>query len=358
MSARVAINGLGRIGRAILKLVIDEPALELVAVNDLVEVENLAYLLRYDTVYGRYAKPVAVDGHDLVVAGRKVRTLGSRDPSELPWSELSVDLVFECTGMFTRRDDLEKHIRAGARFVLLSAPSHGGGVETVVHGANVSSGTPSIISCASCTTNCITPLVEVIGRRIGIEKAVMTTVHAYTSSQSVVDGPRRHLRRGRAAGANLVPTTTGAALATTRALPQYAGLFDGIAVRAPVPIGSIADITLVASRPTSVDEVNRVLTEEAATERYAGVLGVSRDPLVSSDIIGDPRASIVDLELTKVIDGDLVKVLSWYDNEWGYANQMVREARSLAGRRPSASPSRATQPPRPPAGPVQPQPRS
>jgi glyceraldehyde 3-phosphate dehydrogenase len=257
----------------------------------------------------------------------------SREPAELPWSELSVDLVFECTGMFTRRADLEKHIRAGARFVLLSAPSHGGEVETVVHGANVPRGTASIISCASCTTNCITPLVEVIGRRIGIEKAVMTTVHAYTSSQSVVDGPRRQFRRGRAAGANLVPTTTGAALATTRALPQYAGLFDGIALRAPVPIGSIADITLLASRKTSVGEVNQVLTEEAATDRYAGVLGVSRDPLVSSDIIGDPRASIVDLELTKVIDGDLVKVLSWYDNEWGYANQMLREARSLAGRR-------------------------
>jgi len=332
MRPRVAINGLGRIGRSLMKLVIDDPALELVAVNDLVEVENLAYLLRFDTVYGRYSKAVAVNGNDLVVDGRKVRTLRNREPAELPWSELSVDLVFECTGRFTRRVDLEKHIRAGARFVLLSAPSHGGEVETVVHGANLASGTANIISCASCTTNCITPLVEVIGRRIGVEKAVMTTVHAYTSSQSVVDGPGGQLRRGRAAGANLVPTTTGAALATTRALPQYAGLFDGIALRAPIPIGSIADITLLASRNTSVDEVNQVLTEESASDRYAGVLGVSRDPLVSSDIIGDPRASIVDLELTKVIDGDLVKVLSWYDNEWGYANQMLREARSLAGR--------------------------
>jgi glyceraldehyde 3-phosphate dehydrogenase len=235
--------------------------------------------------------------------------------------------------MFAQRDDLEKHIRAGAQVVLLSAPSRGGEVETVVHGANVPGGTPSIISCASCTTNCITPIVEVIGRRIGVEKAVMTTVHAYTSSQSVVDGPSRHARRGRAAGANLVPTTTGAALATTRALPQYAGLFDGIAVRAPVPIGSIADITFLASRKTSVYEVNQILTEEAKTERYAGVLGVSRDPLVSSDMIGDPRASIVDLELTKVVDGDLVKVLGWYDNEWGYANQMLREARSMARQR-------------------------
>jgi glyceraldehyde 3-phosphate dehydrogenase len=332
MSTRIAINGLGRIGRAILKLTIDDPSLELVAVNDLVEADNLAYLLRFDTVYGRYSKSVAIDGADLVVAGRRLRTLRSRDPAELPWKELGVDLVFECTGRFARRGDLEKHILAGAQFVLLSAPSHGGEVETVVHGANAPGGTPSIISCASCTTNCITPIVEVIGRRLGFHKAVMTTLHAYTSSQSLVDGPNSHLRRGRAAGANLVPTTTGAALATTRALPQYAGRFDGIAVRAPIPVGSLADITFLASRKTSVDEVNRILTEETDTERYAGVLGVSREPLVSSDIIGDPRASIVDLELTRVVDGDLVKVLSWYDNEWGYANQMVREARSMADR--------------------------
>jgi glyceraldehyde 3-phosphate dehydrogenase len=332
MSTRIAINGLGRIGRAILKLTIDDPSLELVAVNDLVEADNLAYLLRFDTVYGRYSKSVAIDGADLVVAGRRLRTLRSRDPAELPWKDLGVDLVFECTGRFARRGDLEKHILAGAQFVLLSAPSHGGEVETVVHGANAPGGTPSIISCASCTTNCITPIVEVIGRRLGFHKAVMTTLHAYTSSQSLVDGPNSHLRRGRAAGANLVPTTTGAALATTRALPQYAGRFDGIAVRAPIPVGSLADITFLASRKTSVDEVNRILTEETDTERYAGVLGVSREPLVSSDIIGDPRASIVDLELTRVVDGDLVKVLSWYDNEWGYANQMVREARSMAGR--------------------------
>jgi len=333
MSTRIAINGLGRIGRAILKLVIDEPSFELVAVNDLVELDNLAYLLRFDTVYGRYSKSVVIDGSDLIIAGRKLRTLRSRDPAELPWKELLVDLVFECTGMFTRRADLEKHIRAGARMVLLSAPAKGAEVETVVHGVNVAGGTSSIISCASCTTNCITPIIEVIGRRLGFQKAVMTTVHAYTSSQSVVDGPNRHRRRGRAAGANLVPTMTGAALATTRALPQYAGLFDGIAVRAPIPVGSIADITFLASRKTSVDDVNQVLIEEAGSERYAGVLGVSCDPLVSSDIVGDPRAAVVDLELTKVIDGDLVKVMAWYDNEWGYANQMLREARSMAGRR-------------------------
>jgi glyceraldehyde 3-phosphate dehydrogenase len=237
--------------------------------------------------------------------------------------------VFECTGALTRREDLEKHVHAGARAVLLSAPSKGAEVETVVHGANKATDNSTIISCASCTTNCITPIVEVIGRRIGFAKAMMTTVHAYTSSQSVVDGPNKRFRRGRAAAANLVPATTGAAQATTRALPEYVGRFDGIAIRSPIPVGSIADITFVTSRRTTADEVNRILAEEAETERYAGVLGVSRDPLVSSDIIGDPRASVVDLELTKVVDGDLVKVMSWYDNEWGYANQMVREAVSV-----------------------------
>jgi Glyceraldehyde-3-phosphate dehydrogenase/erythrose-4-phosphate dehydrogenase len=333
MSTRVAINGLGRIGRAILKLVIGRPELELVAVNDLADLENLAYLLRFDTVYGRYSKSVTVDGGQLVVDGRKLRTLQNRDPAELPWKELGVDLVFECTGALKRRADLEKHIRAGTRFVILSAPSQGGEVETVVHGANVPKGTPSVISCASCTTNCITPVVEIIGRRIGFKKAMMTTIHAYTSSQSIVDGPSKNFRRGRAAAANLVPATTGAALATTRALPEYSGLFDGIAIRAPIAVGSIADLTFLTSRPTSVEEVNRILAEEAATARYTGVLGVSNDPLVSADIVGDSRASVVDLELTKVVDGDLVKVMSWYDNEWGYANQMVREAVSMTGGR-------------------------
>jgi len=331
MSTRVAINGMGRIGRSILKLVIDEPALELVAVNDLAELDNLAYLLRFDTVYGRYAKPMTLDGSGLTIAGRKLLTLKKRDPLDLPWEDLGVELVFECTGTLKRREDLEKHIRAGARFVLLSAPSQGVEVETLVHGANVLQGAPNVVSCASCTTNCITPVVEIIGRCVGIRKAMMTTVHAYTSSQAIVDGPSQKFRRGRAAAANLVPATTGAALATTRALPEYGGLFDGIAIRAPLAVGSIADLTFLTARRTSVEEVNRILTEEAATTRYSKVFGVTRDPLVSSDIIGDPRASVADLELTKVVDGDLVKIMSWYDNEWGYANQMVRAAVSMIG---------------------------
>jgi glyceraldehyde 3-phosphate dehydrogenase len=336
MSVRVAINGVGRIGRSLLKLVTDEPSLELVAVNDLIDAENLAYLLRYDTIYGRYSKPVVVDGDHLVVAGHEIRALRNRDPAGLPWKESKVELVFECTGALTHREDLEKHISAGARIVLLSAPAKGDEVETVVHGANTPAGTPSIISCASCTTNCITPIVEIVGRRIGVAKAVMTTVHAYTASQALVDGPGKNFRRGRSAAANLIPAPTGAALATTRALPEYAGRFDGIAIRAPVTVGSIADITFVTTRRTTVDEINAVLTEEADTERYAGVVGVSRDPLVSSDVIGDPRAAIVDLELTAVVDGDLVRVMAWYDNEWGYANQLLREAISVTSRlRPS-----------------------
>jgi glyceraldehyde 3-phosphate dehydrogenase len=337
VSTRVAINGLGRIGRAVLKLVMDEPSLELVAVNDLADAENLAYLLRHDTVHGRYPKPVAAVGDRLIVADRAIRALRTPDPSALPWKDEAVELVFECTGALTRREDLEKHIRAGARIVLLSAPSKGLEVETVVHGTNTPSGTSSIISCASCTTNCITPIVEIVGRRIGVAKALMTSVHAYTASQSLVDGPGTGFRRGRAAAANLVPAPTGAALATTRALPEYAGRFDGIAIRAPVAVGSIADITFVTTRSTTIGEVNAILTEEADTGRYAGVVGVSRDPLVSSDVIGDPHAAIVDLALTTVIDCDLVRVMAWYDNEWGYANQMLREAVSVAGRAPPSN---------------------
>lgn len=332
MKTQVAINGLGRIGRAIMKLVIDTPSLELVAINDLANIERLAYLLRFDSAYGRYGRPVLIDGDHLVVDGHRLVALGKDNPSELPWKTLGVSLVFECTGVFTRRQDLEKHIRAGARSVLLSAPSEREDMETVVHGANVPGGDTTIVSCASCTTNCITPIVEIISRRIGMAKAVMTTVHAYTASQSIVDEPSKHPRRGRAGAANLVPSSTGAAIATIRALPEHTGRFDGVAIRAPVLVGSIADMTFVTSRTTSVDEVNGILTEEADTERYAGVVGVSRDPLVSSDIVGDARASIVDLELTRVVDGDLVKIMSWYDNEWGYANQMVREAVAMTNR--------------------------
>jgi glyceraldehyde 3-phosphate dehydrogenase len=327
----VAINGLGRIGRAALKILIDGDGLDLVAVNDIADVDNLAYLIKYDTVYGRYHHEVSATRDALVVDGKRISALAKRDPADLPWDELGIDLVLECTGGFTTAEGLEKHVQAGAAYVILSAPTKSETIPTVVHGVNHAHGEPQIISCASCTTNCITPVIEVAHRRIGLERAVMTTVHAYTAGQQLIDGPNKSFRRGRAGAANLVPTSTGAAQATTRAVPELAGRFDGIAVRAPIPVGSVADIVFVASQPTTTEEVNEAFRREAETARYHGILGVSEDPLVSADIVGDPRAAIVDLELTRVVDGALVKVMAWYDNEWGFTHQMIREARSLLG---------------------------
>jgi glyceraldehyde 3-phosphate dehydrogenase len=329
---KVAINGLGRIGRATLKIVLDTPELELVAANDLAPTDNIAYLIRYDTVYGRYEHPVSSEAGSLRINGATVQVINERDPGKLPWAELGIDTVFECTGAFTRSDDLAKHVKAGAKTVILSAPTKSGDIPTIVHGVNIPGEASSqVISCASCTTNCITPVIEIVGRRVGVSKATMTTIHAYTSSQSLVDEvSKKNMRRGRAGGANLVPTSTGAAIATAKALPQYKNLIDGVAVRVPVPVGSIADIVFVTARKTSVDEINTVFREEALTERYRDILGVAEDPIVSSDIIKDARASIIDLSMTQVVDGDLVKVMSWYDNEWGYANQMVREAVRIA----------------------------
>jgi glyceraldehyde 3-phosphate dehydrogenase len=325
--ANVAINGLGRIGRATLKIILETPELNLVALNDLISADNLAYLLRYDSVYGRYHKSVKHADDGLVIDGKKYPLFSKKDPAQLPWGDLGVDLVFECTGVFTNREKLESHIRGGAKAAILSAPSKGGDdMPTVVYGVNKPEPGTKLYSCASCTTNCIAPVVEVMGRRIGIKKAIMTTVHAYTSSQAIVDGPNKKFRRGRAGAANLVPTTTGAGKATARVLTQFKNKFDGVAVRAPVAVGSIADIVFIAERSASVDELNGIFREESGSARYLGVLGVSDDNLVSADIIQDPRASIVDLTMTQVVDGDLIKVMSWYDNEWGYSAQMVREA--------------------------------
>jgi glyceraldehyde 3-phosphate dehydrogenase len=325
--ANVAINGLGRIGRAAFKIILDTPELELVAVNDLIPPDDLAYLLSYDTVYRRYPSRIEYKDEHLIVGDRKYRLFNEEDPSQLPWLELEIDIVFECTGVFTDLDSLEKHLGTGAKRVILSAPSKSDDVVTIVHGVNSPDvGAHRIISCASCTTNCITPVVEILGRRIGIKKAMMTAIHAYTASQAIVDGPHRKPRRGRAGAANFVPTSTGAALATTKVLPQYAGKFDGVAVRGPVPVGSLADMVFLTERDTTREEVIRILTEESESERYKGIVAVTEDPIVSSDIIKDPHATIVDLSMTKVVDGDLVKVMGWYDNEWGYANQMIREA--------------------------------
>lgn len=335
--AKVAINGLGRIGRAALKIVMDTPELELVAANDIVSPENMVYLLKYDTVYGRYDKPVSYENNRLTVGDRKIAYFNEKDPAKLPWKDLGVDVVFECTGVFTKKEDLAKHLQAGAKNVILSAPAKSEDVPTVVHGVNTTDGNVHMIACASCTTNCITPVVEIIGRRIGIKKAIMTTVHAYTASQSIVDAPSKRFERGRSGAANFVPTSTGAATATTKALPQYKGLFDGLAIRGPVPVGSLADIVMVTERKTTVEEINHIFIEESNSDRYRGVVGVNSDPIVSSDIIQDPRPSIIDLQNTMVVDGDLVKVLSWYDNEWGFTNQMVMEAVSMLQAQPQTA---------------------
>lgn len=328
---RVAINGLGRIGRAALKIILEVPELELVAVNDLASADNLAYLLRFDTVYGRYGKSVQVEGEQLIIEGRTCQLLQEKDPEQLPWGDFKVDVVLECTGVFTREEDLKKHIAAGAQHVILSAPAKSETVATIVHGTSeLDRENTTIVSCASCTTNCITPVVEVINRRIGISKALMTTIHAYTSTQALVDSPsKKDFRRGRAAAANFVPASTGAALATTQVLPNLQGRFDGLAVRGPVPVGSLADIVCVTQRETSVAEVNDLLREEAGTDRYREILRISDDPLVSADVIGDTHASVIDASLTQVVDGNLVKIMSWYDNEWGYASQMIRHAVSI-----------------------------
>lgn len=329
--ANVAINGLGRIGRAALKILMESDGLDLVAVNDIVDADNLAYLIKYDTVYGRYQGEVSATDGALVIDGKRIPALAERDPANLPWGDLGVDLVLECSGVFKPAEALAKHVQAGASYVILSAPTKSETVPTVVHGVNRPNARPQIISCASCTTNCIAPVIEVAHRRLGVERAVMTTVHAYTAGQRLVDGPSRSFRRGRAGAANLVPTSTGAAQATTRAVPELVGRFDGLAVRAPIPVGSVADIVFVASRATTAGEVNEAFRQEARTARYEGILGISEDPLVSADIVGDPRAAVVDLELTMVVDGTLVKVMAWYDNEWGFTNQMIREARSILG---------------------------
>lgn len=328
---KVAINGLGRIGRAAFKIILDTPELELVAVNDLVALDNLVYLLRYDSVYGRYEKEVKIENNSIIVDGKTCKVFSEKDPAQLPWGNLGIDIVLECTGFFTKKEDAMKHIQAGAKNVIISAPSKSEEIVTVVHAVNQPKENQQIISCASCTTNCITPVIEIIGRRIGIKKAIMTTIHAYTSSQKLVDSPDKKFRKGRAGACNLVPASTGAAIATTKALPEYKGKFDGVAMRAPITVGSVADIVFITSRPTTVDEVNSIFKEEAQSERYKGIVGVAEDPIVSSDIIKDPRASIVDLELTMVVDNDLLKVMSWYDNEWGYTNQMIREAVQIAG---------------------------
>jgi glyceraldehyde 3-phosphate dehydrogenase len=327
---KIAINGFGRIGRAALKVIMETPEMEIVAINDLMTIDNAAYLLKYDSVYGIYQHDVRINDNKLVIKGKNISFLNEKEPAALPWKDLGVDIVIESTGFFTRQEDAEKHIKAGAKTVVISGPSKSKETPTVVHGVNSKDGKTAIFSCASCTTNNIGPVMEILDRRIGIRKAIMSTVHAYTASQELVDAPsKKDFRMGRAAAVNLVPSSTGAAIATTKALPQLLGKFDGVSIRTPVPVGSISDITLVVTRPTTPEEINRILTEESQTQRYKSVLQVSDEPLVSSDIVKSSFATVVDLNLTRVVDGDLVKVMAWYDNEWGFTNQMIRQIKEI-----------------------------
>lgn len=327
---RIAINGFGRIGRAALKIIIDTPGLEIIAVNDLMNIDNAAYLLKYDSVYGKYENEVMVHESHLHIKDKKILFITQKDPIKLPWKSLDIDIVIESTGLFTNSKDAEKHIHAGASTVILSGPTKSKGTPTVVHGVNSADGKTSIFSCASCTTNNIAPIMEIMDRKIGIKKAILNTVHAYTASENLIDAPsKKKPRMGRAAAVNLIPSSTGAATAAIKALPQLEGKFDGIAIRTPVPVGSISDITFITARRTSVEEINNILSDESNTDRYRFVLAVSNEPLVSSDIVQSPFASIVDLEMTRVVEGDLVKILAWYDNEWGFTNQMIRQIQEI-----------------------------
>jgi glyceraldehyde 3-phosphate dehydrogenase len=325
LSVKIGINGFGRIGRNYFRAALAKGSeLDVVAVNDLTDPKTLAHLLKYDTTNGRLDATVEVVGDTIIVNGKAIKVLAERDPANLPWAALGVDIVIESTGFFTKAEAARKHIAAGAKKVLVSAPATGDNVATIVLGVNediYDSAVHDVISNASCTTNCLAPLAKVFLDNFGIERGLMTTVHAYTADQNLQDGPHSDLRRARAAAANIIPTSTGAAKALGLVIPELVGKLDGYALRVPVPTGSITDLTVTASRPVTVAEVNAAY-KAAAEGPLKGILSYTEDPIVSSDIVGDPHSSIFDAGLTKVI-GDQVKVASWYDNEWGYSNRLV-----------------------------------
>lgn len=329
---KIAINGFGRIGRAAFKIALEKNDVEVVAINDLTDATILAHLLQYDTAYGHYRKSVEAKEGKLVVDGKSYPVYAEPDPKKLPWGELEVDVVLECTGRFTDKVGAGQHIEAGAKKVILSAPAKGDddSVPTFLIGVNEDTyREETVISNASCTTNSLAPVAKIIHEKFGIAKALMTTIHSYTADQNIQDGPHKDLRRARAAAQNIVPTTTGAAIAVTQVIPELKGLFDGHSMRVPTIVVSLTDFTFVLKQKTTVEEVNAVLKQATQEARYRKVLAVTEEPLVSSDFIGNPYSSIVDLALTKVIDGDLVKVVAWYDNEWGYSNRLVEMAQRI-----------------------------
>jgi glyceraldehyde 3-phosphate dehydrogenase len=326
MPLRVGINGFGRIGRNVFRAAREQGAdIDFVAVNDLTDVKTLAHLLKYDSILGPYPGTVEEAEGGIVVDGKEIKVLAERDPGALPWGDLGVDVVIESTGFFTNRDDAAKHLAGGAKKVVISAPATGPDA-TVVLGVNFDTydkATHTVISNASCTTNCLAPVAKVLNDTVGIDHGLMTTIHAYTADQRLQDMPHKDLRRARAAAINLIPASTGAAKAIGLVIPELNGKLNGFAVRAPVPTGSVVDLTVVAKRETSVDEVNAALKAASEDGPLKGILGYTTDPIVSSDIVKDPRSSIVDAQLTAVLEGTMVKVVAWYDNEWGYSSRVV-----------------------------------
>ncbi len=323
---KIAINGFGRIGRPVAEIMLENPELEIVAINDLGELENLAYLLKYDSAYGVYEREVEVKNGALVIDGKEIKVFAEKDPSKLPWKELEIDVVLECTGFFTERAGAEGHLKAGAKKVIISGPTKDESIKTIVLGCNEDelSSEDDIISMASCTTNCIAPIMKVLEENFGIEKSLMSTIHSYTATQMLVDGPggKKDMRRGRAAAQNVVPSTTGAAVAATLVLPSLKDKFDGMAFRVPTLVGSVSDVVAVLKKEATKDEINNAF-EKAEQNELKNILKTTDEPLVSSDIVGDAHSAIVQTDLTNVVGGNLVKVVGWYDNEWGYSNRLA-----------------------------------
>lgn len=329
---KIGINGFGRIGRNAFKLAFDRSDLEVVSVNDLTDTKTLAYLLKHDSNYGTYKYDVSYDDKGIIVNGQHIQVTAEKDPAALPWGELGVELVIESTGRFTDKESAELHIAAGAKRVVISGPTKSDGVDTIVLGANDDKveGASQVISNASCTTNSLGAVMAVLDAEFGVQKSLLTTVHSYTASQALQDAPSKDLREGRNAAENIVPTTTGAAIAVTKTLPQLEGKFDGLSIRVPTPVVSISDVTVLLERDTTVEEINSVFKKAASEPYYQGILGVSEEPLVSRDYIGNSYSGVVDLLLTKVVDGNLAKVMVWYDNEWGYSNRLVEVVADVA----------------------------
>lgn len=334
---RVAINGFGRIGRNAFKIAFARPDLRIVAINDLTDTRTLAHLLKHDSNYGAYKHEVSYDDTHIIVDGKKIIVTAEKEPQKLPWKKLKIDVVIESTGRFVKGEDAGLHVKAGARKVVISAPAKGDDSQVATHviGVNedkLDTSKVNVYSNASCTTNCITPVAAVIEEAFGIEKAMMTTTHSYTASQALQDAPAKDLREGRNAAENIVPTSTGATIAAAKALPALEGVFQGLSVRVPTPVVSLADFTFLVKRDVTVEEVNAVLKKAAASPRFRHVLAYTEEELVSSDFIGNPHSSIVDSKLTNVVGGNMLKVVAWYDNEWGYSNRLV-ELVALVGKK-------------------------